>query len=131
MTLDELKQLLAKATPGRWYLLEPPWLSAGCETTILAGSPDPHAGRFICDFDELGAEDEDKNSSAWQNAELLCALRNSAPDLIAAVEALSGLLDEVESLDDFTVTRDIERYKAEANWEDAIDKANAVLAKFK
>lgn len=34
--------------------------------------------------------------------------------------ALRDLLDQVQSLDDFTLTRDVEPYKAEACWDDVI-----------
>ena len=41
--------------------------------------------------------------------------------------ALDGLLVEVESLDDYSLTRDTEPYKAQACWDYAIDTARTVL----
>ena len=42
--------------------------------------------------------------------------------------ALRDLLEQVDSLDDFTLTRDVDSYKAEANWNDALRCARAALA---
>jgi hypothetical protein len=42
-------------------------------------------------------------------------------------DALCQLLNEVECLDDITFSRDIEPYKAEACWEDALDTAAKAL----
>jgi hypothetical protein len=86
--IDQLEALLREATPGPWYLLETPWLPSDCDTTMLAGSPDPHAGTFICDFDNFAAtEDDDKNNRAWEDAELLRFLRNHADALLEVVKA--------------------------------------------
>lgn len=41
--------------------------------------------------------------------------------------ALRNLLEQVESLDDYTLTRDVEPYKAQANWDAAIRDAHEVL----
>ena len=38
-------------------------------------------------------------------------------------DALHGLLEQVDSLDDYTLTRDVEMYKAQACWDDAIRTA--------
>ncbi len=83
--LAELKRLMEAATPGPWYLLEQPWLPRGCETMILSGSNDPHAGKAVCDF-ECQAEDDEADNNAWHDAELIAFLRNHAPALIAAAE---------------------------------------------
>ncbi len=45
----------------------------------------------------------------------------------ALYTALTDLLDQVDSLDDYTLTRDIEKYKAEAIWDDALDRARIAL----
>lgn len=41
--------------------------------------------------------------------------------------ALKDLLEQVESLNGVEFTKDIEPYKAEANWNDAMENAHAVL----
>lgn len=41
--------------------------------------------------------------------------------------ALRNLLDMVESLEDYTLTSDLEPYKAQACWDDAIREASDVL----
>jgi hypothetical protein len=43
-------------------------------------------------------------------------------------DVLKDLLDQVESLNGYELTRDIESYKAQACWDDAIDKAGAILS---
>lgn len=43
--------------------------------------------------------------------------------------ALTDLHDQVESLESYTLTRDVEHYKAQACWDDAVDNARALLAK--
>lgn len=42
--------------------------------------------------------------------------------------ALRDLLDQVDSLDDITLTRDVEQYKAESNWNDALSSARDALS---
>ncbi len=41
--------------------------------------------------------------------------------------ALRELLEQVQSLEDVVLTRDIEPYKAQANWNDAIARAEEAL----
>lgn len=41
--------------------------------------------------------------------------------------ALRRLLDQVESLEDYSLTRDTEPYKAQACWDDAIREASNLL----
>ena len=43
-------------------------------------------------------------------------------------DALQGLLEQVDSLDDYTLTRDVEMYKAQACWDDAIRTAIDALS---
>ena len=100
--LDALKALYERATKGVWYLLETPWLPRGSETTILAGSPDPHAAKFVCDFENFG-EDEDSEKNGWNDAELIVALHNAFPALLARLEAAE---------------RDAERYRW---WRENVD----------
>ena len=53
-------------------------------------------------------------------------LREERAELVAA---LRFLYDEVCSLEDYTVTRDIDKYKAEANMDDAVNTAHSTLAR--
>src|SRR4051794_38594799 len=87
--LAELDALFAKATPGDWFLLEQPWLPKGVDTSIQAGSPDPHNATFICDFDEWAADEDERNPRAWSDAQLLVALHNAWPKLRALLAAPS------------------------------------------
>lgn len=41
--------------------------------------------------------------------------------------ALQELLDQIDSLDDYQLTLDIEYYRAEANWKDALRRAHEAL----
>lgn len=42
--------------------------------------------------------------------------------------ALSDLLEQVASLEGYTLTRDLDRYKAQANWDDTVSHAQDALA---
>jgi hypothetical protein len=48
-----------------------------------------------------------------------------------AVKALAELLEQVDSLEGYSLTRDIESYKAQAVWDDTIENARSALAKTK
>lgn len=73
--LDELARLLEKATPGPWY-----W--DGFSVSDYDGeSPFPMNMEWCSNLD--GADDE-------SDGQLMVALRNAAPSLIAEVEALRG-----------------------------------------
>ena len=54
----------------------------------------------------------------------------SAPPIepVGVREALRDLLEQVESLNDYELTRDVDNYKAQACWDDAIRRAQAALA---
>lgn len=45
----------------------------------------------------------------------------------AMQRALIDLLDQIDSLDDYSLTRDLEPYEAEACWDGALDYARDVL----
>lgn len=45
----------------------------------------------------------------------------------ALERALRSLLEQVESLEDYSLTRDLEPYKAQACWDDAIRTASDLL----
>lgn len=85
---DTLRELVARATPGPWYTLGPPWLTDG-NTSILAESPDPHVARFICDFDFFAFDEEDDKTSLNPDAD--------AALIVAAVNALPTLLDRLDA----------------------------------
>lgn len=94
--LSRLQALYEASSPGEWYLLESPWLPRNCDTSILAGSPDPHIAKFVCDFESFGAEDEDKNPRAWADAELLVTLKNFWPQLRAELEQAGRMREALE-----------------------------------
>lgn len=87
---DNLRELIARATPGSWYTLDPPWLPRDSETSILAGSPDPHVATFVADMDMWALDDDDDRKSKSPDAD--------AALIVAAVNALPGLLDALASL---------------------------------
>ena len=112
----EVDALFEKATKGPWYLLEAPWLPRDCETTILAGSPDPHAGLFVCDFENFG-EDGDAPRNGWNDAELIVALVNAYPALkaanaAAATAARNDALEEAARVLDTTFPDDWSEWAA-------------------
>lgn len=82
--VERLMKLAREATPKGeprdWYVVEPPWLPRDCEPYIIAGSPDPHAGRYVCDFVDsmtAGVEDawteEEWSSRNWALAAFIAA----------------------------------------------------------
>ena len=85
---DRLETAMKAGTQREWYTLDPPWLPHGCDTSILAGSPDPHVARFICDFDmwQFDGEGADKKSTNPDaDAEFIVLCRNNADTIIAAL----------------------------------------------
>lgn len=107
MTIDlaRIKEAAEKATKGGWFVLDDPWLGGGVETMVLAGSPDPHLGRAVCDFIDAatsGYEDEftDEQWTArnWANAAHISA---SDPEtvltLVAVVEAALTHISEYDN----------------------------------
>ena len=86
---DQLEAAMKAGTQGEWYTLDPPWLPHGCETSILAGSNDPHVARFICDFDMWQFDDEGdadkKSTNPDADAEFIVLCRNNAATIIAAL----------------------------------------------
>lgn len=95
--LERLESLMARATPRPWYTLDAPWLPSGTETSILAGSPDPHVATFICDFDTWALDDDDdrKGQNPDEDAALLVAAVNTLPTPISRIRELDT---EVERL---------------------------------
>lgn len=91
--LDELERLAEKATPGPWHTVESPWLPANCETYIVAGNPDPHVGRIVCDFQDAAMagvdgeiEDDEWSARNWANAEYLA--RTDPATVLALIRAV-------------------------------------------
>ncbi len=68
---------------------------------------------------------------AGMNAGRGIAERESAAKIKMLTDALQTLLDEIECLDDISVSRDTEAYKAQACWDYALENAYAALKKAK
>jgi hypothetical protein len=80
---DLIERLRAKieAIPPRdrdWYAVTSPWLGKDQETWIISGSPDPHKGLAVCDFQDVsfaGVEDqftdEEWTGHNWAMAEFI------------------------------------------------------------
>lgn len=90
--IERLEALDREATPGPWFTLDAPWLPGGSETSILAGSPDPHVATFICDFDMWAIDDEDdrKSDNSDADAAAIVTLRNALPEIITALHEREG-----------------------------------------
>jgi hypothetical protein len=71
MASDELRRLLAEATPGPWRTFDMPWGTTGGTATAIKGRDDEQ----VC-----------------------LAVPTDAALIVAAVNALPGLLDEREAL---------------------------------
>ncbi|GEP11698.1 hypothetical protein [Methylobacterium gnaphalii] len=83
--LEELKRLSEAATKGTFYTVDQPW---GHGDWIVAGSPDPHAGKPICTFDDvlLGLdveEEQDTDIDPQDNAAFVAAAVNYVRALLS------------------------------------------------
>lgn len=85
----------------------------GARYQIITPSGEPFVARIVAEVPDL----------------------NEARAIIAASatierlrKALDELLSAVDSLDDISLTRDVEPYKAQANWDDALATARNALA---
>jgi hypothetical protein len=100
MTAELIDRLRAKieAIPPRdrdWYAVTSPWLGKDEETWIISGSPDPHKGLAVCDFQDVsfaGVEDqftdEEWTGHNWAMAEFIeTADPNAVLKLIVAIGA--------------------------------------------
>jgi len=90
--VERLRRLLERATPRPWFTLDPPWLPIDTETSILAGSPDPHVATFVADLDFCMMDEEDRANGRVADdpnadAELIVAAVNNLPQLLDALEA--------------------------------------------
>src|SRR6185436_1744900 len=104
------------ATEGPWHRVESPWLPPDVPTYVIAGSPDPHGGRLVCDFQFL--EDRDEEHNDWNDAEFIAVARTAMPRLLATVAALRAELAAM------TLARDTYRDAAR----NAIDAGNQLRA---
>lgn len=95
----QLRLLDQRATAAPFYRLDPPWLAGGSETSILAGSPDPHVATFICDFDFFAFSDEDEKTSECPDADadLLIYLRNHAVEIANEIANLRAQAERLVS----------------------------------
>lgn len=69
----------------------------------------------------------DLESELSTQSACIAALERKAAHFDALRSALDALLVEVESLDDYSLTRDIEPHKAQACWDYVIDQARTAL----
>lgn len=97
--VERLRALDRNATAAPFYRLDPPWLPGNSETSILAGSPDPHVATFICDFDFFAFSDEDEKTSECPDADadLLIYLRNHAAEIADEIANLRAHADRLVS----------------------------------
>lgn len=95
--LAALEKAHATLTPSPWFKVGPPW--ATDSAYINAKSDDPHAGRFVADFDGQWEDeyDDDLYPRPHEDAALIVALRNSLPALIAYVRAADALRAQFEN----------------------------------
>ena len=84
-------------------------------------------------IDDIKSAIESANTIALAglNAGREIAERESVAKIKMLTDALQTLLDEIECLDDISVSRDTETYKAQACWDYALENAYAALKKAK
>ena len=81
---EELQALCDAATPGPWYVVEPPFIESDMVPFIVAGSPSPDGGRFVCDLDNMSGE---APANPFADASFIAAARSALPSLLARVVA--------------------------------------------
>ena len=88
-SLKDLKELEAKATKGPWELA---WADVGPDKCQLTSVYSKHQTKDIIttDYEAYGPSHED--------ARLIIALRNAAPQLIKIVETAAALLSKMERI---------------------------------
>lgn len=119
MTDEQLAAIAARtdaATPGPWYTVDQPWratwynkdagLYERLPTYVVAGNPDPHIGRPVCDSIELdeGTDDERERHVDQSDADLdfIAHSRTDVPELLKhiaeqakEIERLKKICDEL------------------------------------
>lgn len=105
--ITKLRELEARATPGEWFTLDPPWLDSG-ETAILLGSPDPHAATYLCDFDMPFLNEDQKGENQMEDAALIVHLRNNVPAILALAEEVERMRELVNTPEVIDFTRGVE-----------------------
>jgi hypothetical protein len=97
MDIEDLKELEARATTGRWEITD---THPETGTAICAVTPDGKCRQCLSNF------------NLDQNAQLTIALRNLAPELIALWEAdkkMNAAIDRGVTLDDVPLAEEARR----------------------
>ena len=124
MTIKNLKNALAEATPGQWYVPGVTnYIYSNARISYCEGGDtwDP----VICVTDD----DEPINYEA--NARLIVLMKNSLPALIEAVSALQGLVDLKDLKDQQPLGHPIDLTEYRARKPAAWKAARAALEKLK
>lgn len=110
-------------TPG-------PWLVTTSDNSFTIGPDDRYHGIIVARNQFAGYEEKDgwrrEKRETILNAEANARLIAGPPDLL---RALSELMEQIECLGGIEYSRDVEPYKAEACWDDAIRRAQSAIAK--
>jgi len=73
--------------PDKFYVVESPW---GDGTLVVAGNPDPHAGQFICDCNDIGEEwiegEPTADDKARERAGIIIEFHNAVFKLLRKVK---------------------------------------------
>lgn len=81
---QELREALADATPGPWYVVGDPW---GAGDFVVAGNPDPHVGQYVCDTENFDGREPD--NSVNDAAYIAAASPATISELLAERDALA------------------------------------------
>lgn len=98
------RDLLDAATPRPWYVVGLPWNNG--EPWIQAESEDPHAGRYVCEFDSGSIADMDQENLD-ADAALIVAAVNEYEALNEVAEAAEPMVEpfHVATLDEIRTMR--------------------------
>lgn len=102
--LADLQKAHEDSSPGPWHVVGAPW---GDGTYVIAGNPDPHAGKFVADCqvideDEISDEDRELYRREHANAAFIATAHNAWPALIARIQTLEQALVELGEIVDET-----------------------------
>lgn len=68
--------------------------------------------------------------SSWLERQRIARkMRDQEEDRERLKIAVQGLLEQIDMLDSYTLSKDLDPYKAEACWDDAINYAKSALAR--
>jgi hypothetical protein len=108
--IQAIRERVEKATKGPWYTVGSPWLPSDTETYVIAGSPDPHAAKMVCepimpdsftgeDDADLEAQEAAALSQCDADMDFIAHARTDIPFLLSEIDRLNAVSARVKELE--------------------------------